>query len=417
MSKDNSKKEKKEKEMNYNITEYIAFKFMYIGKNYDGLVIQSTTQNTIEEIIFNSLKKCKFLDPNKNNGELISSSNYSRCGRTDKGVNSSGNVFALNLRYNPNYDYVKALNNLLREDIFIISSCIVDDSFDARFSCLYREYKYYFLKKNMNIQKMKEAANLLCGLHNFKNFCKIDKSDENWEDKNYERRIFEIKIEKISKNEFIYPFDLEKNIINNDYYQAYVCIIKGSAFLWHQVRCIMQILFLIGDDLEDIDLINEMLNEKSKYEFIYGLADDSNLILSDCVFEFINFSNNESCIKNNNNCDLYYKLEKLYMDNLMQCIINTHFFNVIFKNNFGSYFNIDEKCKEDKTDKELISYKNIFKKSNESRRKFKYTKLLQIKTNIEKDKTKKENKNKDNKNNKMKDNQRKDNNKIKDNKK
>ena len=39
MSKDNSKKEKKEKEMNYNITEYIAFKFMYIGKNYDGLVI------------------------------------------------------------------------------------------------------------------------------------------------------------------------------------------------------------------------------------------------------------------------------------------------------------------------------------------------------------------------------------------
>ena len=269
----------------------------------------------------------------------------------------------------------------------------------------------------MNIQKMKEAANLLCGLHNFKNFCKIDKSDENWEDKNYERRIFEIKIEKISKNEFIYPFDIKKNIINNDYYQAYVCIIKGSAFLWHQVRCIMQILFLIGDDLEDIDLINEMLNEKSKYEFIYGLADDSNLILSDCVFEFINFSNNESCIKNNNNCDLYYKLEKLYMDNLMQCIINTHFFNVIFKNNFGSYFNIDEKCKEDKTDKELISYKNIFKKSNESRRKFKYTKLLQIKTNREKDKTKKENNNKYNKNNKMKDNQWKDNNKVRDNKK
>ena len=274
----------------------------------------------------------------------------------------------------------------------------------------------------MNIQKMQEAANLLSGLHNFKNFCKIDKSDENWEEKNYERRIYEIKIEKKSKNEFIYPFDIEKSIINNDYYQAYVCIIKGSAFLWHQVRCIMQILFLIGDDLEDIDLINEMLNEKSKYEFKYGLADDSNLILSDCVFEFINFSNNESCLKNNNNCELYYKLEKLYMDNLMQCIINTHFFNIIFKNNFGNYFNIDEIDKEDKIDIGLIPYKNIFKKSNESRTKFKYTKLLQTKINREKDTTKKENKKKDYKNNnsknnnKIKDNRKKDNNKIRDNK-
>ena len=25
----------------------------------------------------------------------------------------------------------------------------------------------------MNIQKMQEAANLLCGYHNFKNFCKM----------------------------------------------------------------------------------------------------------------------------------------------------------------------------------------------------------------------------------------------------
>ena len=37
--------------------------------------------------------------------------------------------------------------------------------------------------------------------------------------------------------------------------------------------------------------INEMLNDKSEYEFKYGLADEDNLILSDCVFEFINFNN------------------------------------------------------------------------------------------------------------------------------
>ena len=372
----NSKKDKKE--IDYNNTEYMAFKFMYIGKNYDGLVIQSSTKNTIEEMIFNALKRCKFLDPLKTNEELMSLSNYSRCGRTDKGVNSSGNVFALNLRYEDKYDYVKTLNNILPNDIFILSSCFVDDSFDPRFSCLYREYKYYFLKKNMNIEKMKIAANMLCGFHNFKNFCKVDKSDEKWEEKNYERRIFEISIEKVKNENFVYPFDIKENIINNEYYQSYVCIIKGSAFLWHQVRCIMQILFLIGDELEDIELINEMLDEKSNYEFKYGLADEDNLILSDCIFEFINFNNNENI--NNKNCELYVKLEKIYMQNLMQCLINTHFFNVIFRNNFGE-----------------LNYENIFRKVNETRKKNKYTKLLQIKTNRMKD-----NKKSDKKNNKEK---------------
>ena len=376
------KSNKKEKEINYNNTKYIAFKFMYIGKNYDGLVIQSTTKNTIEEIIFNSLKRCKFLDPKKPNEELLSLSNYSRCGRTDKGVNSSGNVFALNLRYEEKYDYVKTLNNILPNDIFILSSCLVDDSFDPRFSCLYREYKYYFLKKNMNLEKMQKAANLLCGYHNFKNFCKIDKSDENWKEKNYERRIFEIRIEQVKSQNFIYPFDIKENIIKNEYYQSYVCIIKGTAFLWHQIRCIMYILFLIGDELEEIDLINEMLNEKSEYEFKYGLADEDNLILSDCVFEFINFSNIESGTKNNNNCEMYIKLEKLYAQNLMQCIINTHFFNVIFSNNFGD-----------------LNFQDIFKKVNGSRKKNRYTKLLQIKTNRIKDsENNKNNKNENQKN-------------------
>ena len=124
-----------------------------------------------------------------------------------------------------------------------------------------------------------------------------------------------------------------------------------------------------------MDLINEMLDEKSNYEFKYGLADENNLILSDCVFEFVNFSNNESCVKNNNNCELYIKLEKLYTQNLMQCIINTHFFNIMFNNNFQLF------TKNEKN----IDYENIFKKVNESRKKNKYTKLLQIKTNRMKD--------------------------------
>ena len=110
------------------------------------------------------------------------------------------------------------------------------------------------------------------------------KADEYRPDPVTQEMLEKLGLEKTSENEFIYPFNIDNNYINSEYYQSYVCIIKGSAFLWHQVRCIMKILFLIGDELEDIDLIDEMLNENSKYEFKYGLADDNNLILSDCVF-------------------------------------------------------------------------------------------------------------------------------------
>ena len=144
-------------------------------------------------------------------------------------------------------------------------------------------------------------------------------------------------------------------------------MIKGSAFLWHQVRCIMSILFLIGNKLEDIDLINEMLNEKSNKEFLYAIADDSNLVLTDCVFEFCNFETEEAVASN-----IFLRLEKIYQDNLMQTIINTHFFNIIFGANsiFTNVYN--------QSSHNIIDYIN-----NNHRRKNKYTKMLQHKINRE----------------------------------
>ena len=99
-----SKKEKKEKEINFNITEYMAFKFMYIGKNYDGLVIQSTTQNTIEEILFNSLKKCKFLNPTKNKAAVFV--------YKDKKVNIKENI---NQNDHPDVDEIGEAKNPIKE--------------------------------------------------------------------------------------------------------------------------------------------------------------------------------------------------------------------------------------------------------------------------------------------------------------
>lgn len=40
----------------------------------------------------------------------------------------------------------------------------------------------------------------------------------------------------------------------------YVVIIKAQAFLWHQIRCIMTILFLIGQNKEKPQIITELLD-------------------------------------------------------------------------------------------------------------------------------------------------------------
>lgn len=71
-----------------------------------------------------------------------------------------------------------------------------------------------------------------------------------------------------------------------------MAIIKGSAFLWHQVRCMMSILFLIGKGQEDENVITKLYDvDKIKERPNYDIADGKNLILSDCGFEGIKWQN------------------------------------------------------------------------------------------------------------------------------
>ncbi len=68
----------------------------------------------------------------------------------------------------------------------------VDDSFDARFSCVYREYNYFFFQQQMDVRLIASSAQKLLGLHDFRNFCKKDENvfrpDD--EDQNFMRRIY-----------------------------------------------------------------------------------------------------------------------------------------------------------------------------------------------------------------------------------
>ena len=156
-------------------TTRIAFKFSYIGKNYSGLVVQEDTSLvTVESKLFDALRLCCLIDPDPN--AKVAKCVYARCGRTDKGVSALANVCSLIVRYLPAGDYCTRINGALPADIRILAYAEISPYFDARFSCVYREYKYFFLKREMDIDLMRKCCKSYIGLHDFRNFCKKDES-------------------------------------------------------------------------------------------------------------------------------------------------------------------------------------------------------------------------------------------------
>lgn len=152
------------------------------------------------------------------------------------------------------------INSRLPDDIKILASTPVPHHFDARFSCLYREYKYYFLLKSKDVNAMAQACQDFVGVHNFRNFCKEDSEKQ----RSMERRI------------------LSCNITQNG--DIGVITIVGYSFLWHQVRCMVSILFRIGDGVEDRGLIKRMLEHQGPKPH-YEIASEIGLVLNNCGFE------------------------------------------------------------------------------------------------------------------------------------
>lgn len=269
-----NKKAKKTFDFSKHNKRFIALKFAYLGWNYNGLAIQKdpTALPTVEGTILEAMNKCKLVP-----SMVPQDYKFSRCGRTDKGVSAMNQVISLWVRSNlsdeeqkdPLNDereiqYAHILNQLLPDDIRISAvSLRPPKGFDARFSCQARHYKYLFKKDGLNIDKMREAAKKFIGEHDFRNFCKIDGSKQIT---NYNRTIYSSNI--LHVNDDFYCFDL-----------------VGSAFLWHQVRCMMAVLFLIGQELESPNLILEMLDiELTPQKPVYDMASDIPLILYDCKF-------------------------------------------------------------------------------------------------------------------------------------
>lgn len=215
----------------------ILLTISYLGTNYAGWQIQKNA-NAIQS----ELEKAFFKIFNEKI-DIVGS------GRTDAGVHAKGAkanailplFFVKKHFYKDNgFDFSKlqtSLNQLLPEDIKILSIKKVNLNFNARFDAKQKTYEYkiqsggilspfdcfntVLINQQLDVEKMLKASKFLLGEHDFSAFCSAKTEIEN-----KVRTIFDIKIKQ------------NKNIITFE--------ITGNGFLYNMVRIIVGTLVDVG---------------------------------------------------------------------------------------------------------------------------------------------------------------------------
>ncbi|KAG0139964.1 hypothetical protein CROQUDRAFT_111364 [Cronartium quercuum f. sp. fusiforme G11] len=165
--------------------------------------------------------------------------------------------------------YMSILNSLLPDSIRVIAWSPVSPEFDSRFSCHGRHYKYFFTRfeaspqYELDIDAMRDGARRLVGEHDFRNLCKLDKSKQI---ENFRREIYSAEISVVNEQALGSDWSRGSEVVNSELKDQikknntmYVLDLRGSAFLYNQVRNIMAILFLIGSKLEPPALVDGLL--------------------------------------------------------------------------------------------------------------------------------------------------------------
>lgn len=167
--------------------------------------------------------------------------------------------------------YLQMLNAVLPHAIRAIAWCPVDPNFNARFACTQRSYRYFFTKGDLDVGRMKEACAFLIGQHDFRNFCKIDKSKG--PNQSYCRNIIDFQVEPVVAGE------------GQGRYAPWSFNIVATAFLWHQVRAMAAVLFAIGRREQPPSFVSFMLDiERCPVKPAYNIASEEPLLLCDCHF-------------------------------------------------------------------------------------------------------------------------------------
>jgi len=178
-------------------------------------------------------------------------------GRTDQGVHARGQVAHVDLKRGWSIVSLRrALNGNLPEDIRVMRVEKVDNSFHARRSAVQKEYRYFIhnaevmpphrrlyrthLRKFLDVTRMREAASLLVGTHDFAAFS----ANPNRKVETTVRRLDELVVRKRG---------------------AVITIIaRGEGFLYKMVRSLAGFLIRVGEGAESPARAGEVLASRQR---------------------------------------------------------------------------------------------------------------------------------------------------------
>lgn len=243
----------------------------YKGTNYCGWQVQPNGI-TIQEVLQRTLFKIT-----RHKVKIIGS------GRTDSGVHALAQVchfdwpspkgLPQSIKKDP-HKLVLGLNSLLPDDIAVTDCQIAPNNFHAQTWAKKKQYNYFILNSlfrspfledyawripyPLNIEKMKKAAKLFIGEHDFKAFCAADSTA-----KTTVRRIYSITIGLKQHLPFLHTQDNERRVPSNE--QRIIRIsITGNGFLKHMVRNIAGTLVDVGRGRQTITKLKKVIKSRDR---------------------------------------------------------------------------------------------------------------------------------------------------------
>ncbi len=234
----------------------------YDGSKFHGFQVQEK-ERTVQGEIQKALKKI-------NETETI----IHASGRTDAKVHAVHQVFHFDTQKElPVQQWKRAINHFMPNDIYILDASYVDENFHSRYSAVKKEYRYYLNTKEYNpfetnyifqygrpldINLMREAAQIFLGEHNFASFCSYDQ---------YGNTI-----------RILYSFDIEDNdgII--------MFRLTGNGFRRYMVRHLVGGIIQVGAKRISIDVLSEMLESCGEKKCLFK-AKPQGLYLQEVYYE------------------------------------------------------------------------------------------------------------------------------------
>jgi tRNA pseudouridine38-40 synthase len=217
----------------------------YAGTRYSGWQIQKNARTVAGEI-----DRAVRTVTGRKDFELYGS------GRTDAGVHALGQVAHLDVVTNLPPDTLRArLNDELPADINILSASVVPHRFHARHHAVARRYLYqiatrrtafakpfvWWVKENLDANRMRAAARVLVGMHDFAAFNAHQGKDERGASS-------VVLLERLD-------VAIDGSLV--------LVVVEGSHFLWKMVRRIVGVMVAVGRGDVDVDAAAAWLRDES----------------------------------------------------------------------------------------------------------------------------------------------------------